>query len=322
MAAISLISIVRKNFQLLTSQSLGLQFSECQWKWDISIGHYEKIEKWLPISLISIVQKNLQLLTPQSFGSLVFWVSMEIAYQCWPLWKNWKMAAISLISIVRKNFQLRTPPKVWVSGFPSVNRNGISVLAIMKKLKNGCHFFNIDHTEKFPITNPPQSLGLQFSECWQKWHISVGHYEKKWKMAAISLILIVRKNFQITDSPKVWVSSFQSVNRNGTSVLAIMKKLKNGCHFFNIDCTEKFPITDPHKVWVSSFLSVDGNGISVSAIMKKLKNGCHFFNINLFPITNIFAWWPFCTQKTGDTNFLSIQFSKLSHQFSFPHHPS
>ena len=61
---------------------------------------------------------------------------------------------------------------------------------------------------------------------------------------------------------------------------AIMKKLKNGCHFVNINCTEKFQITDPPKVWVSGFQSVDGNGISVSAIIKKLKNGCHFVNIN------------------------------------------
>ena len=45
MAAISLISIVRKNVQLLTPQSLGLWFSECRWKWNISVGHYEKIEK-------------------------------------------------------------------------------------------------------------------------------------------------------------------------------------------------------------------------------------------------------------------------------------
>ena len=69
-----------------------------------------------------------------------------------------------------------------------------------------------------------------------------------------------------------------------------MKKLKNGCHFFNINHTEKFPISDPPKVWVSGFLSVDGNRISVSAIMKKLENGCHFFNINHtenFPITDL-----------------------------------
>ena len=63
------------------------------------------------------------------------------------------MAAISLISIVQKNFKL-PPPKVWISGFPIVDGNGISVLAIMKKLKNGCHFFNINHMEKFQITHP------------------------------------------------------------------------------------------------------------------------------------------------------------------------
>ena len=73
------------------------------------------------------------------------------------------MAAISLRSIVQKNFRLPTP-KVWISGFPSVDGNGISVLAIIKKLKNGCHFFNIDRTEKFQITNP-QSLDLWFSNC-------------------------------------------------------------------------------------------------------------------------------------------------------------
>ena len=59
-----------------------------------------------------------------------------------------------------------------------------------------------------------------------------------------------------------------------------MKKLKNDCHFININCTENFQITDPSKVWVSVFPSVDRNGISVSAIMKKLKNGCHFIDIN------------------------------------------
>ena len=72
----------------------------------------------------------------------------------------------------------------------------------------------------------------------------------------------------------LWFSEY------GISVSAIMKKLKDGCHFFNIDCTEKFQITDPRKVWVSGFPSLNGNRMSVSAIMKKLKNGYHFFDIN------------------------------------------
>ena len=79
-------------------------------------------------------------------------------------WTNWK-------------FRKLNQQKIHISGFPSVNE--ISALAIMKK---GCHFINIDRMEKFQITDPPQSLGLQFSECWQKQNISVGHYEKieKW----------------------------------------------------------------------------------------------------------------------------------------------
>ena len=58
-----------------------------------------------------------------------------------------------------ENFQITEPPKVWVPSFPSVNGNGISALAIMKKLKNGCHIININHTEKFQITDPPPKFG-------------------------------------------------------------------------------------------------------------------------------------------------------------------
>ena len=47
MALISLILIIRKNFKLLTPQSFGFQFSKCQRKWNISVCHYENIEKWL-----------------------------------------------------------------------------------------------------------------------------------------------------------------------------------------------------------------------------------------------------------------------------------
>ena len=37
--------------------------------------------------------------------------------------------------------------KIHISSFPNVN--GISPSAIMKKLENGCHFVNVNHTEKF-----------------------------------------------------------------------------------------------------------------------------------------------------------------------------
>ena len=37
-----------------------------------------------------------------------------------------------------EKFQITDPRKVWDSGFPSVDGNGISVSAIMKKLKHLC----------------------------------------------------------------------------------------------------------------------------------------------------------------------------------------
>ena len=52
------------------------------------------------------------------------------------------------------NVEITNPPKVWVSCFLSVERNRISALAIMEKLKNGCNFINMHHMEKFQITDP------------------------------------------------------------------------------------------------------------------------------------------------------------------------
>ena len=50
--------------------------------------------------------------------------------------------------------------KIRVSSFLSAD--GISLSAILKKLKNGCHFVNIDRMEKFQITNPPKFGSLVF----------------------------------------------------------------------------------------------------------------------------------------------------------------
>ena len=90
-------------------------------------------------------------------------------------------------------------------------------------------------------------------------------------MAAILFILIIRKNFKLPPPPKFGSPFFPSVNRNGISASAIMEKLKNGCHFINIDHTEIFQITDPPpKVWVSGFPSVNRNGISAWLHLKHL----------------------------------------------------
>ena len=84
------ILIVWKNFKLLIPQSLALQFSGCQWKQNISVGHYEKIEKWLPFHKYQSYGKisNYWTPPPPKFGSPVFQVLTETKYQHQPLWKN------------------------------------------------------------------------------------------------------------------------------------------------------------------------------------------------------------------------------------------
>ena len=60
MAAIVLILIVRKNFKLPNPQSLGLQFSECQQKRNISISNYEKMNK-----LVTEIQRLARIIETQ-----------------------------------------------------------------------------------------------------------------------------------------------------------------------------------------------------------------------------------------------------------------
>ena len=56
----------------LPPQSLGLRFSKCQWKWNISIGHYEKIKKWPPFHKNVSCGKISNYHLPPKFGSLVY----------------------------------------------------------------------------------------------------------------------------------------------------------------------------------------------------------------------------------------------------------
>ena len=116
------------------------------------------------------------------------------------------MALISLISII----QITDPPKILVSSFPGVDRNGISVSAIMKKLKKGSHFVNIDCSRKISnywtpakvwVSGFPAVNGNRISAVWPLW--------KNWKMALILLISIIQKNFKLLTPPQslgLWFS--------------------------------------------------------------------------------------------------------------------
>ena len=66
------------------------------------------------------------------------------------------MAVTPQKCILEQNFQLPTPPKVWVSGFPSVNGNAKLVLAITENGKNGRSSPKTRPRAKLPITDPPK----------------------------------------------------------------------------------------------------------------------------------------------------------------------
>ena len=54
----------------------------------------------------------------------------------------------------REKLPITDPPKVWVTGFPSVNGNGKLVSAIMENGKNGYSSPKMHPIAKLPITNP------------------------------------------------------------------------------------------------------------------------------------------------------------------------
>ena len=237
--------------------------------------------------------EKFQITDPPKFGSLIFQVLMDMEYYCQPLWKNWKMAAILLILIIWKNFKLLTPPKVWVSSFPSFDGNGISLLAIMEKLKNGFHFINIDHNGKISNYWPSPEFGSLVFQVLTKCNITVGHHEteyhclwfskplwKNWKMAAISLILIIWKNCKLPTLPKFGSLVFRVSTEMEYHCRPLWKNWKMAAILLILIIWKNFKLPTPQSLGLWFTECCHGNGISLSAIMKKLKNGCHFVNID------------------------------------------
>ena len=56
----------------------------------------------------------------------------------------------------RAKFPITDPPKVWVSGFLSVDGNAKLVSAIIENGKNGRSTLKTRPRAKFPITDPPK----------------------------------------------------------------------------------------------------------------------------------------------------------------------
>ena len=122
-----------KDFKLLTPQSMGLQFSECQQKQNIRVSHYEKIKNGHHFININCMEnywphpKGLGLQFSECQWKQNISVSHYEKIEKWlPFFKYQSYGKIS-------NYW--SLPKVWVSRFLSVYENRISESAIMKKSK-------------------------------------------------------------------------------------------------------------------------------------------------------------------------------------------
>ena len=82
----------------------------------------------------------------------------------------------------RAKLPITDPPKVWVSGFLSVDGNAKLVSAIMENGKNGCSTLKTRPRAKLPITDPPKVWVSGFLSVERKRKIGVSHYGKweKW----------------------------------------------------------------------------------------------------------------------------------------------
>ena len=105
------------------------------------------------MAIAPILEQNFQLPTPLMFGSPVFRVSIEKENWCQPLWK---MENSSPEMHPRAKLPITETPKVWISGFPSLDRNRKLVSAIMKNGENGCSSPKTCPRAKLPIIDPPK----------------------------------------------------------------------------------------------------------------------------------------------------------------------
>ena len=139
MATILLILIIQKNFNLPTPPMFGSLVFQVLTETEYQHWLLWKNWKMAAISLILIIWKKIQITDPPQ--CLGLWFS-----ECWN-----GISALAIMKILKNDyhfiniyymekFQITNPPKVWVSGFLSVDRNRISALAIMKKIEKWLPF--------------------------------------------------------------------------------------------------------------------------------------------------------------------------------------
>ena len=143
----------RAKLPITDPPKIWVWFSECQQKWKIGIGHYEKLEKRALAPPKCILEQNSQLPTPLKFPSFLSVNGNGKLVSA--IMKNWKNGSSSQKCVLEQNSQLPPSPKVWVSSCPSVNGNKKMALVIMKNWKNGSSSPKTCPRAKLPTTPLP-----------------------------------------------------------------------------------------------------------------------------------------------------------------------
>ena len=177
--------------------------------------------------------------------------------------------------------------------------------AIFQFFHTGQHWYSV--SVNTPKTRDPNFGGLVI------WKFSIWSILKKWQPFSNFFIMAN------ADIPFPLHLENQRPKLLGGSVIwkfSIWSILKKWQPFFIF-----FIMANADILFLSNFLLVQFSKFSVGSVFPITHPRFHY-NINAWLCLKHFAWWPFCTQKTGDTNFPSIQFSELFCWFSFPCHPS
>ena len=171
---------------------------------------------------------------------------METQNWCPAITENGKNGCSSPKTRPRAKLPITDPPKVWVSGFLSVDGNTKLVSAITESWKNGSSSPKTCPRAKLPITDPPKVWVSSFLSVDENAKL-VSAITENGKNGHSSPKTRPRAKLPITDPHKVWVSSFLSVDGNAKLVLAITENGKKGRNSPKMRPRAKLPITDPLK---------------------------------------------------------------------------
>ena len=236
--------------------------------------------------------------------------------------RKWKMENLHFLMIFCFHWYLENrKPKLWqgVSNlkiFHMININ--KMRAIFQFFHNGWCWYSISvDTQK---TRDPNFGGSVI------WNFFAPLTLTKWEPFFIFFIMANSDILFPLTLGKLETQTLGGLVIWNFSVPLILMKWEPFFNFFIMTNTDiLFPLTlGKPETWIFhqfSFLNFSVGSIFSVTHLRFCLNIHAWLRINHL-CADIYAWWPFCTWKSVDMNFPSIQFSKLFCWFSFPCHPS